>query len=309
MTDILPQLNSRSKIVLENRKKVHAILNPVAGGGFASKSWLDILKILSHFELTYSTTSGPGDAEKIAKKAIDDGNEYIACAGGDGTLNEILQAVAGTETILIPFSAGTGSDFIKNFQVEDSGKIREFVENGISSTVDMGKISMEGKEKFFLNIAEVGFGAMVTTRVNAHKKTRGSASFNAAIFRELLKFTPFNANIDSEDFHKEMKVSEIIIANGKYFGGGIKAAPDALLDDGFFTVHIIHGAGRIRLLKKLGKLRDGTYIHDPMVTTIKVKEIKIAGRALLEADGEDLGHAPATFTVVPHSLRVLGPLK
>ena len=168
--------------------------------------------------------------------------------------------------------------------------------------------STHGK-RYFANIAEAGFGAEVMKRMNSHKKKRGGSSFTSTILMELYNFKKFSCSIKSEEYEETLDASEIIIANGLYFGGGIKAAPDASMSDGLLTVHIIRGAGRAKLLMNLRKLKNGSYIYDREVISFHTRKLQIDGNALVEIDGEDYGRLPSSFSIKPKALKVLGILE
>ena len=289
--------------------RIHAIVNPNAGGGYASNVWPQVKNLLSKYDLTYSITEKHGDAQAFAEKAIADGNEFIAVVGGDGTLNEVVQPCAGKEITIIPVSAGTGSDFVRNFSINREGSIQDMIDRNISVNVDLGVVESAPGKRYFANIAEAGFGAEVMKRMNSHKKKRGGSSFTSTILMELYNFKKFSCSIKSEEYEETLDASEIIIANGLYFGGGIRAAPDASMNDGFLTVHIIRGAGRAKLLMNLRKLKNGSYIHDREVISFQTKKLQLDGNALVEIDGEDYGNLPSNFSIKPKALKVLGILE
>ncbi len=289
--------------------RIHAIVNPNAGGGYSSNVWPKVKNLLSKYELTYSITEKHGDAELFAKKAIEDGNEFIAVVGGDGTLNEVVQPCAEKDITIIPVSAGTGSDFVRNFSINREGSIQDMIDQNISVEVDLGVAESSMGKRYFANIAEAGFGAEVMKRMNSHKKKRGGGSFTSTILMELYNFKKFQCSVKSEEYEETLDASEIIIANGLYFGGGIKAAPDASMSDGLLTVHIIRGAGRAKLLMNLRKLKNGSYIYDREVISFHTRKLQIDGNALVEIDGEDYGRLPSSFSIKPKALKVLGILE
>ena len=289
--------------------RIHAIVNPNAGGGYSSNVWPKVKNLLSKYDLTYSITEKHGDAELFAKKAIEDGNEFIAVVGGDGKLNEVVQPCAEKDITIIPVSAGTGSDFVRNFSINREGSIQDMIDQNISVEVDMGVAESSMGKRYFANIAEAGFGAEVMKRMNSHKKKRGGGSFTSTILMELYNFKKFQCTVKSEEYEETLDASEIIIANGLYFGGGIKAAPDAAMSDGLLTVHIIRGAGRAKLLMNLRKLKNGSYIYDREAVSFHTRKLQIDGNALVEIDGEDYGKLPSSFSINPKALKVLGILE
>ena len=285
--------------------KVFAVVNPTAGGGYAGEIYRSVLKEFEKFGLEFHLTSGPGNATELARTAIDNGFTHIVCIGGDGTLNEIIQAIANNPIILVPISAGTGSDFVKSTKLRDIPSVVDAMNNNTSRSIDLGKITRNGEARYFLNILEVGFGAQVMKRVNSRKKSHDGRSFTSAVLATVPSYKPYEVNIKHENGSEAMKVAEIIIANGRYFGGGMLAAPSAELDDGRLDVHIVKGAGKIQLLTKLRKLKDGSHVNDPVVSSMRSSILKIEGDAPIEIDGENFGELPIEVEVVKDAIRLI----
>lgn len=287
--------------------KIHAVINPVAGGGYAEDLWPDIRKEFSDFDMSFDYTASPGHATELAEEAVRKGVDYLLCIGGDGTLNEVSQSLIGSRTALVPMSAGTGSDFIRTTELTGLKEIRKSIADGKRMPIDTVRVDYEGGTRHFINVMEVGFGASVMNRVNSHRKVRGSRSFTSAVLKEIANLKKYDVVLEYGDVYDRREVVEIVIANGKYFGGGMLASRDSSLTDGLVDVHIIKYIGRIGLLKRLGKLRDGTYIEDPQVSSISLSNLKIRGTDVpFEIDGESIGNLPVDISVEPGSMLVLG---
>jgi diacylglycerol kinase (ATP) len=281
------------------------ILNPVSGGGYVMEKWPDIKRTLQGLDYTTVITERPGHAEEIAREAVNSNAEYVICAGGDGTLNEVLQAMVGTNTTLVPISAGTGSDFIRSSPL-DTESITGLIRDQAKKRIDCGIVRYQGGERYFLNILEIGFGASVMQRVNARKNTRAGNVFVKSVLREIWDLKYYEMVIGLSQGTEDIRATEIIIANGRYFGGGMKASPDSVLDDGMLDVHIIRDIGMIRMLAGLSSLRNGKYVKKKTVRNMILKNISVGGDpAPIEADGETLGTTPAMISVVPESVNVL----
>lgn len=281
------------------------ILNPVSGGGYVMEKWPEIKRSLQGLDYTTVITERPGHAEEIAREAVNNNAEYVICAGGDGTLNEALQGMVGTETALVPISAGTGSDFIRSSPL-DTGSITGLIRDHSRRRIDCGIVRYQGGERYFLNILEIGFGASVMQRVNARKNAKGGNVFIKSVLREIWDLKYYEMVIGLSHGTEDIRATEIIIANGKYFGGGMKASPNSVLDDGMLDVHIIKDIGMIRMLAGLSSLRNGKYVGKKTVRNMILKNISVGGDpAPIEADGETLGTTPAMISVVPESLYVL----
>lgn len=287
--------------------KVHAIINPVAGGGYASEIYSSVLEEFREFKVAHTLTRAPGDATRIAGEAVQEGTDYILCIGGDGTLNEVVQAMAHSDSVLVPISAGTGSDFVKTLGFRDIQSVIQSMKQKSSMQMDLGVIEHESGSRYFLNILEIGFGASVMKRVNSRKKVRGGSSFTSSLLALLPFFKPYPVKLVSEGVEEPLTLAEMVVANGKYFGGGMLAAPSAQLDDGLFDIHIVKGMGKLQMISKLRNLRDGSYVEDPAVKSLRVDKLEIKGDAPVEIDGEDYGNLPVRIRLEPGALKVLSP--
>lgn len=268
-----------------------------------------MLDQFKEFELEYFLTKGPGDATEFSKNAVKSGSDYVLCIGGDGTLNEVIQSLAGSDTALVPVSGGTGSDFVKTLKFKDIESVRNAMANNRIRQIDLGLAKKEDEKRYFINILEVGFGASVMKRVNSHRKSRGGFSFTSSVLALLPFFKPFRVNLNVNRSEENLDLAEMVVANGKYFGGGMLASPDAELDDGLLNVHVVSGVGKLQMISKLGKLRNGSYISDPSVHSYKVNHLKISGDAPVELDGEDFGQLPVEISVAEKSLKIIWPYK
>lgn len=269
------------------------------------EKWPEIKKSLQGLDYSVIITERPGHAAEVAREAVNNGAEYILCAGGDGTLNETIQAMVGTDTTLVPISAGTGSDFIRSAPL-DAGGIVELIRDHEKKRIDCGIVRYQGGERYFLNIMEIGFGSSVMKRVNARRDTRTKNVFVKSVIRELWDLKYYELVIGLSHGTEEIRATEMIIANGRFFGGGMKASPDSLLDDGFLDVHIIKDIGMMRMIAGLSSLRSGKYVKKKTVRNMRLKNISVGGDpAPIEADGENLGTTPAMISVVPESVYIL----
>lgn len=266
-----------------------------------------MLEQFKEFDLQYHLTESPGHATDLAREAVSNGSHYVLCIGGDGTLNEVVQSLANTDTVLVPVSAGTGSDFVKTLGIKDLESIKEAMFQNRHMNIDLGVAERNGNKRYFINILEVGFGASVMKRVNSRRKRRGGSSFTSSVLALLPFFKPFGVKMSIKGTHRNLDLAEMVVANGKYFGGGMLAAPDAKLNDGLLEIHVVAGVGRMQMISKLGKLRDGSYIKDPTVQSHRTDEVELTGNAPVEMDGEDFGDLPLKISVAEKCLRIISP--
>jgi diacylglycerol kinase (ATP) len=286
--------------------KVFVLVNPLAGGGAASEIWPRIRRSLEGVSFTCEYTSGPSHAIAIAERAVREGYDYLMCVGGDGTINEAVQSLACQGTVLAAMPAGTGADFARTASISSADRLVEMMKEGRWSRADLGKVEWEGRRRYFVNILELGFGATVMARVNAGRKGHGRRTFNAAVMRALLNLRSYAVKLGHDGVSADGRFIEIVVANGRYFGGGMLASRNSSISDGRLDVHAVDAISRISLMRRFSKLRDGTYLDDPHVHSFSTDSLHISGEAIpMEMDGETIGSAPAEVSVVPGAIRVL----
>lgn len=298
------------------------LINPHAGGSKGKRDKGKILSLLQENGFSYNllTSEYPKHAITLAKEAVESGARKFIVAGGDGTLNEVLNGVFLQKTCLpedvvigmIP--VGTGNDWIKTFGIPNNYsqailKIKE----GRTFVQDIGKLtfSESGEEhsRYFSNMAGFGFDALVAQKANKMKENGKSGlrvylqSLAAAYLQ--YKIRKVNIQIDGE------KVEDLIfsasVGIGKYNGGGMKQAPDAIPNNGIFEVTLIKKIGLWGILTNLAGLYSGTYVKDPRVVCYKAKEVFIESENPLagEVDGESLGKSQFHVEILPRKFHVI----
>lgn len=290
--------------------KIIFIVNPVAGNGRAREAWERVENLIKGIFNNYDVafTSHPLHAVEIARDAVKSGYDTVVSCGGDGTLNEVINGTIGSNVKVGLIPTGTGSDFGKTLGIRGIEKAIEVIKNGKSEKIDVVKVDYgDGKDsRYFVNILEIGFGAEVMNYVNSHKKGR-KYSFILGILSVIWKLQKFNARFDT-DSSQEMKTIEVIIANGKYFGGGMFASPISSIDDGFLDVHVLKPVSKITTLSRMRDLISGEYISKGYSYDFRAKSFSYNGDGnLFEMDGEVIGHTPLRVTVMERALNFLIP--
>jgi len=299
-----------------------AIFNPNAGNGKGSKDRDRISDILNRNGINFTglTTSGKGEATEFTRAMLAEGYRKIISVGGDGTLNEIINGVftqdhcSPTEVTIGLVPVGTGNDWGRMFGIPlvyegAAGVIRE----GRTLLHDVGVIDYHsGAEKrrtYFINIAGLGFEAVVIVRTNRQKEKGRSnkAIYLFNLIASLLSYrnTPVEITIDGTT--SAAKVFSINIGNGRYCGGGMRQTPDALPDDGLLDITVIKEMGKFEIIRSLSILYDGTILSHPKVDGYRSRGLKVSssGQLFIEADGESLGHTPAEFSIIPSAINVI----
>jgi YegS/Rv2252/BmrU family lipid kinase len=266
-------------------------------------------------------TEGPGHATELVREGLAAGHRLIVVVGGDGTLNEAVNGFFDADGTPINPAAelgvicrGTGCDFIKSLGIpkrEDLALQR--ILSGSSRAIDVGRVQFHdasGQEhgRYFLNIAEAGLGGAVVERVNrSSKRLGGFASFllNTLATFATYRNGPMTVQIDGAP-PETLQAANLVVGNGRYFGGGMCILPEAELDDGIFDVLIMGDLNRFELFTNIARVYRGSHLSHPKIRHMRARQIRVEGRAplLLDVDGEQPGLAPATFTILPSALRV-----
>jgi diacylglycerol kinase (ATP) len=260
-------------------------------------------------------TTGPRQMQHLAETALADGCQRLLVAGGDGSLQEAAQALIGTDAELAVIPGGTGNDYARS--VGASTDLEQAVQQallGEARKVDVGlaRTMVDGAEqqRYFVNIAEVGFGAGVVARMNHFARYAGKGlAYPIGILTGVVKLRHHRVRLIADGVeHSVDRLVNLVIANGKYFGRGMMPAPDAELDDGLFDVLVIQNLGRWAITRRFPELKHGPPPNDPDMRQFRCRRLEVQVDGILsEADGEVLGHSPAVFEVCAKKLRVILP--
>jgi diacylglycerol kinase (ATP) len=252
----------------------------------------------------------PGHLAQAASGARD---SLLVVVGGDGTLSEVANGVAGTDTEVAVLPCGTGQDFGRTHGIPSrfDDAVRVAID-GEARTIDLGRVELEGgTTRVFANVGSAGMSGAVAQRANAMTKALGGrATFFYALTREFLAWQNSRVVIELDDGERrEGAMHDVIVANGRFHGGGMKLAPDARQDDGTFDVVTIGDVTKLDFLTTAPKLYSGRYLSHPKVELLRSSSVSIgsAEPLPLEVDGEPIGTTPARFDVLRSALRVRVP--
>ncbi len=307
------------------------IANPKSAAGSTRERWSAIASDLrTHFgPFTVAFTKGPGDGIDLARRAAESGREFIIACGGDGTINEIANGIlrSGKDAELGVFPSGTGGDFRRTIGMPQ--EIREAaraLKNGETKLIDVGKVTFvdhddNPAERYFLNVTSFGLAASIIERVKGStslswlplESVRGRASFALSTLQEVIAIgaTSVRVRIDDKE-ERTLQTVNFCVANARYFGGGMKIAPAAKINDGFLDVINIGDINTAKIILNTYTLYRGTHLDLPEVKDILAKKIEArplsADREVhIEIDGELAGKLPAVYEVVPLALKVRVP--
>lgn len=285
------------------------IINPVAGRKRSAKVWKDIRPYIN-FPYEYEFTQGCGDATQIAKHAKKLGYEVIVTVGGDGTISEVVNGIAGSDIRLGIIPAGTGNDFGKTLKIPENPRYAlEIIEEGKNlAFTDLGKF----QDGYFINIAGAGFDAEVANMTNSNLKfLNGTLAYVASLVWNLARYSPCNAVITVDGKKYFRKPWLVLAANARYFGGGMMINPDGIINDGLLDVCIINDMSRAEILRFLPSVFTGSHKKHRCFEVIRGKnvEIEFAKPVRVQVDGDAKGFTPVRFSIVNRALSVITPVK
>ncbi|MFQ5838158.1 MAG: diacylglycerol/lipid kinase family protein [Thermoplasmata archaeon] len=298
------------------------VVNPSASGGEVGRGWPKVESWLrTRFEdVEVSHTTGPGSATGIVRAALLEGEEEIAVVGGDGTVNEAVNGFIegdkpirpGSRLTIIP--VGSGCDYAKTLELPRGLANAELIlESEQFRAVDVGRAryrNLQGatETRYFANILEAGVGGAVVDKVNRSSKLLGGrAAFLWAILTTLPSYRNRVVEVKvDEEVVATGPMNSVIVANGRYYGSGLKPAPEAEVDDGIFDVVLIGDVRFGEAVSSLRKLRKGEHLRHPKVTHLRGTKVEATSkdRVLAEMDGELVGTLPMGAVVLPRLLQV-----
>lgn len=304
------------------------VVNPNSQGGKLGKSWAVLADTLQRaFPFDDVHTSGPGHATELVKDALRGGAERIVAIGGDGTVNEVFNGFFENGTAIAPRASfalipfGTGGDFRRSIEMPTgTAEAAKVIAANHTRMIDVGKLeltAMDGSRaiRMFANIASFGVSGVVDRLVNQSGKKLGRLSFMLATARATWSYKNQRVQLifDGDVQHRiEATINTVAVANGKYFGGAMKIAPNAELDDGTFDVVAMGDLSFADLLKSGARIYKGTHLTMAKVSerrarVVEAEPIEPGAVVELDVDGEPLGKLPARFEVLPGAMRIVVP--
>lgn len=310
----------------KSNKRWYIIVNPAAGSKKAQADWPGIKKLLEKydFDMECVITEYQTHATELAKNAIQNlGFSKIISVGGDGTINEVINGVflqdrlKPTDVTVGVISVGTGNDWVRMFNIplDYNEQIKVIMKNN-TFLHDVGEVSyfQDDKEKvhYFTNIAGMGFDAFVAKRTNLAKQ-KGSGGTFVYLLNLLTCLFQFSYNYIKIDKEGENifsgNVFSMSIGICKYNGNGMMQLPFAIPDDGLFDVTVIKKATRMKIVRNIKNLYDGSFVNMKEVETFTGKQFTISAvphkSVFLETDGETLGNSPLYFKILPKAAKFI----
>lgn len=298
------------------------VVNPASANGTTGKLWVKlaatIARSLRDFGVAF--TRGPNDAVEMTRKALEAKYECIVAVGGDGTINEVANGFLRDGVVINPAAAlgllprGTGGDFRRNFDWHYNFEAAvERLKTPETRPLDVGLVTFRGHDgqmvhRYFVNVASFGISGMVAGTVNSTTKILGGrASFAIASLKALSTYRDRTVQLTIDSAPAEtLSVTSVAIANGKYFGGGMKVAPDADLSDGKFDVTIWSGYGLSDFIFRNRGVYSGAHITWSGTRNLRATSVRATSddHVLIDVDGEQLGTLPIEARIIPGALRL-----
>jgi YegS/Rv2252/BmrU family lipid kinase len=301
------------------------VVNPAAGRGHLGKKWQSrirplLQKKLGDFEFAF--TLKPGDATILTRQALWDGHQRIVSLGGDGTLNEVVNGFFNNGKSINPEARlgilpfGSGGDFIRSlfFSRDWAQNVDKLAGDGVRR-IDVGWAQKMGtaEGRYFINIAEVGLGGRVMLKVNGLNRWWPALTrYLWGVVCAVAAHQNVWAEVDFGDgVSQRLNLTNVIVANGRYFGRGMCPTPQANLTDGFFDVVLVKNITRRNFWWHFPKLYKGTKMAPTAVTEFRrtrqvhIRPLSQAGNLILELDGENWGFGEISFQVCPQALTVV----
>jgi YegS/Rv2252/BmrU family lipid kinase len=299
------------------------IVNPASGGGKTGRRWpgLDARLRAEGVQFDVELTREPGHAEHLARAAALAGSKTILVVGGDGTIHEVVNGLIADdapigEVTLGVLPVGTGSDFArallpKGVQREPLAAALYLTKRAQPQPLDVGRIDClrggQASVRHFVNIAGLGFDGEVADRVNRAGRSGGTLVYQTMLLRSLAAYQNKHVRLAIDGRVVEGVMNSVVIANARYFGGGMFVAPNARWDDGQFDVIVLGDFGKLEVVANMPRLYRGTHLTHPKVTELRGREVTVEARErmFLQAEGELVGEAPARFRILPQALKIL----
>ena len=296
------------------------LVNPASANGSTGRRWPELARRAAAAGLEGATlfSERQGHLAELAREAALDGAELLVVVGGDGSVNEVVNGLAGLgrqpEVAVVP--RGTGWDFSRTFGIPR--KIDDAVQialQGDVRTIDLGRASYrawDGSDATasFANVASAGMSGAIAKRANETTKALGGkASYLWATFAVFSGWEATEIEVAVDGERRAGPMFDVVIANGRFFGGGLEICPEAEPDDGLFDVLTIGDVTKRDLVQTMPKMYRGTHLPHPKAELLRGSSVTVTSETPLpiELDGEQPGTTPVTFEVTAGALRLRVP--
>ncbi len=260
-------------------------------------------------------TSRPGDAEEIAADATASGHDRIVAVGGDGTVQEVLNGIlaagASEPPALGILPLGSGNDLARSLDLPPDTESAWKVAIGRGErAIDVLRATNGSGGRWFASAGGIGFDAQVATAMTARRGwQRGRVGYLTTTLSELRRFANRHVEIALDGVVASHLVLLVAMANGAYYGGGMRIAPLAVPDDGWMDVCVVGDISRLTAIRQMPNLYRGTHVRHPAVKVARARSLAIEGdpATCIHLDGEPFGKLPLSVDLHPAALVVAAP--
>lgn len=286
-------------------EKILVILNRFAKGEKASRTETEIRALSTRIVLR--VTDGPGDAEAMAERAVEQGYKTVVAAGGDGTINQVVNGIAGAEVSLGLLPVGTMNVFSTELGIPSQiKKAWAVIEAAHTREIDLACAN----DQYFVQLAGVGLDAQIVQETDYRfRKNFGPVSYLVSA-AQIAARKPPRIRVSAHGLGEEQGCF-VLVGNGRYYGGPFVIFKNACYDDGLLDVLIFKNLGYIDIIRYLQGIVFGTHLEMKDITYFQARSLRVESSdpVPVEVDGEVIGVVPMEFTIANKPLRVIVPKK
>jgi diacylglycerol kinase (ATP) len=288
------------------------IVNPTAGSGRAARllPWIRE-RLAPRPEAELHVTIRRGEAEELAARAAAAGSDRLVVVGGDGTAQEVVNGVLSEASHaaigIVP--VGAGNDLARSLGLPaDPAEAWTIAIGRATRRIDAAlAVNGEGRRRWFASAGGIGFDAQVAAAMATRRGWQlGRAGYLLTTLSELRRFNNRRLRMVIDGEPLERRALLVAIANGPYYGGGMRIAPDAAPDDGWLDLCVVGDISRLTAIRELPNLYRGTHVRHPAVSIHRARTVEIVGDGTTHAhlDGEPFGSLPLRVEIRAGSLEV-----
>jgi len=301
---------------------IYFIVNPAAGSGKAATAVPIIEKIMRGHNAEYSFifTNGPGDFARVSSLIDFDTARAVVCVGGDGTSQEYVGLAVGKDIKFGVVPAGSGNDLLYSMPGGELLRSNQFKVNTFEEktafhaekiirgdTMHADAVLLNG-EKYFFNIAGTGIDIQVVKDALPLKKFFGGASYFLSLMKNVVTYKTDEITLTVDDNRETDKFLLLAVCNGAYYGGNMRIAPPAIINDGFITLCKVKKMPRFKMMMMFPRVKSGGHSRLEEVSFINCSSVKLEfdGRKTINLDGNLCEYAsPLIFEIVKNAVKFI----
>jgi len=296
------------------------LVNPASANGSTGRRWPELARRAAGAGLEGDTlfSERPGHLSELAREAAQGRASLLVVVGGDGSVYEVANGLEGLddppEIAIVP--RGTGWDFVRTFGIpRDVDRATAIALGGETRVIDLGRVAYrawDGSDAtgVFANVGSAGMSGAIAKRANETTKALGGkASYLWATFAVFSRWQAAEIELEVGEQRRTGRMFDVVVANGRYFGGGMHICPGAVPDDGLLDVLTIGDVTKRDLVQTMPKIYRGTHLPHPKAELLRGATVTVTSDSPIpiRLDGEQPGTTPVRFEVVPRALKLKVP--